>query len=71
MAKINVFGTLHNVTGEPIAKAAQIVDDVINKTQAEINQIALAGGFQSIDLEDEYLPEASAETTQKIYLRNF
>ena len=48
MSNINIFGTLHNVTGEPIAKAAQIKDDTLNKTQAEINQIAIAGGVTEI-----------------------
>lgn len=38
MADIKIFGTFHNVTGEPVAKAHEIRDEILGKTQAEINQ---------------------------------
>ncbi len=48
MAQINIFGELHNVTGEPIAAADQVRDNVQGKMQSEINaelyeKLSLAG----------------------------
>ncbi|MBR4997575.1 MAG: hypothetical protein IKY84_06925 [Bacteroidaceae bacterium] len=37
MANINIYGTLHNATGDPIARANQIKDDNLQKTQQELN----------------------------------
>ncbi|UKK52656.1 hypothetical protein [Prevotella sp. E2-28] len=52
MADINIFGTLHNVTGDPVAKATEIKDEALGKTQAEINQM-MSGGIE---------PTSSAES---------
>lgn len=51
MADIKIYGTLHNVTGEPIAKAAQIKDDTLNETQAQINQSVNSQGEKLADIE--------------------
>lgn len=38
MADIKIYGTLTNMTGGPVAKATEVKDEVLNKTQAQINQ---------------------------------
>lgn len=44
MADINIYGVLHAATAEGIiAKAAQIKDDDLNLTQAQINQMVASG----------------------------
>lgn len=44
MADINIYGVLHAATAEGIiAKAAQIKDDDLNLTQAQINQMVVSG----------------------------
>ena len=39
MANINIYGTLHNVTGDPIARANQLKDESLGKTQEELNNM--------------------------------
>jgi hypothetical protein len=39
MAEINIFGTLHNVTGDPIVVASQIEDESLNMNQGTLNNL--------------------------------
>ena len=48
MAKIKIYGTLHNDTGEPIASADQIVDPATGKMVSEL----LGQGGESMTDED-------------------
>ncbi len=59
MADINIFGTLHNVTGEPVANASEIKDG--NKTQTEVN----AELAQSIQEETQRAAAAESERYTK------
>lgn len=56
MADINIYGTLHAATGDGvIARAAQIKDAAIGKTQATINQELYNMGGTSVSITDETL----------------